>query len=150
MYKLLKILRRELFFNQTSLPRLPLCHARWNFGNSKCCFFFQNKRRYKAGNFYKDLLFGHLQPGVHKNSEGLAILILEFDDVMVKTLSKWGFWDCICATHICSPWGACLRLTLTHSITWWFVFCSIRRFELLYLLKVLSIRQLVYTFNSRV
>ena len=100
MYKLLKILRRELFINQTSLPRLPLCHALWNFGNSKYCFF-QNERRHKAGNFYKDLLFGHLQPGVHKNSEGLAILILEFDDVMVKTLYKRGFWDCICATHIC-------------------------------------------------
>jgi len=39
-----------------------------------------------AGNFYKDVFFGHLQPSVHKNSEGLSILNLEFDDVMVKTL----------------------------------------------------------------
>jgi len=46
--------------------------------------YFQNERFYGAGNFYKDLCFGHLQPGVHKNSEGLAIFILEFDDVMVK------------------------------------------------------------------
>ena len=61
------------------------------FRKFKMLFFFQNERRYKAGNFYKDLLFGHLQPGVHKNSEGLAILILEFDDVMVKTLYERGF-----------------------------------------------------------
>ena len=48
--------------------------------------YFQNKRRYGAGNFYKDVFFGHLQPGVHKNSEGRSILNLEFDDVMMKTL----------------------------------------------------------------
>ena len=48
--------------------------------------YIQNERRYGARNFYKDLFLGHLQPGVGKNSEGLAILILEFDDVMVKTI----------------------------------------------------------------
>ena len=48
--------------------------------------YFQNERRYGAGNFYKDVFFGHLQPSVTKNSEGLFILNLEFDDVMVKTL----------------------------------------------------------------
>ena len=42
--------------------------------------YIQNERRYGARNFYKDLFLGHLQPGVGKNSEGLAILILEFDD----------------------------------------------------------------------
>ena len=49
-------------------------------------FIFLNERFYGAGNFYKDLFFGHLQPGVHKNLKGLAILFLEFDDVMVKAL----------------------------------------------------------------
>ena len=29
---------------------------------------------------------GHLQPLIDKNSEDLAILILEFDDVTVKTI----------------------------------------------------------------
>ena len=48
--------------------------------------YIQNERRYGARNFYKDVFLGHLQPGVGKNSEGLAILILEFDDVMVKTI----------------------------------------------------------------
>lgn len=48
-------------------------------------FIFLNERFY-GGNFYKDLFFGHLQPGVHKNLKGLAILFLEFDDVMVKAL----------------------------------------------------------------
>ena len=38
--------------------------------------YFQNEKRYGAS-----LL---LHPGVHTNSEGLAILILEFDDVMEK------------------------------------------------------------------
>ena len=49
-------------------------------------FIFLNERFYGAGNFYKDLFFGHLQPGVHKNLKGLAILFLEFDDVVVKAL----------------------------------------------------------------
>ena len=48
--------------------------------------YFQNERRYGARNFYNDVFLGHLQPGVDKNSEGLAILILEFEDVMVKTI----------------------------------------------------------------
>ena len=48
--------------------------------------YFQNERRYGARNSYKDVFLDHLQPGVDKNSEGLAILILEFDDVMVKTI----------------------------------------------------------------
>ena len=48
--------------------------------------YFQNERRYGARNSYKDVFLGHLQSGVDKNSEGLAILILEFDDVMVKTI----------------------------------------------------------------
>ena len=47
--------------------------------------YFQNERRYGARNSYKDVFLGHLQPGVDKNSEGLAILILEFD-IMVKTI----------------------------------------------------------------
>ena len=34
------------------------------------------------------IFFGLLHPGVHTNSQGLAIFILEFDDVMVKTLSR--------------------------------------------------------------
>ena len=36
----------------------------------------------------KIYFFGLLHPGVHTNSEGLAILILEFDDVIVKTLYR--------------------------------------------------------------
>ena len=46
--------------------------------------YFKNERRYGARNFVKDLFLGHLQPGVDKNWEGLAVLIIEFDDVMVK------------------------------------------------------------------
>ena len=49
-------------------------------------FFIFLNERFCGGNFYKDLFFGHLQPGVHKNLKGLAILFLEFDDVMVKAL----------------------------------------------------------------
>ena len=48
----------------------------------------QNERCYGAENFYKDLFFGPIQPGIYEHSEGLAILILEFDTVMVKTLYR--------------------------------------------------------------
>ena len=50
--------------------------------------YFQSERPYGAENFNKALFFRLLQPGIHTNSEGLAILILEFDDVMEKTLYK--------------------------------------------------------------
>ena len=48
--------------------------------------YFQNERRYGARNVYNDLFLGNRQPGVDKSSGDLAILILEFDDVVVKTL----------------------------------------------------------------
>ena len=41
--------------------------------------------------YKKDLFLAHLQPGVGKNSKDLAILILEFDDVTVKTIYIWPF-----------------------------------------------------------
>ena len=50
--------------------------------------YFQNERRYGTGNLQKDLFLGHLQPGVDKKPEDLAILILGFDDVRVKTIYK--------------------------------------------------------------
>ena len=46
--------------------------------------YFQNERRYGAGNFYKDLFLDHLQSGVDKNSDSPSILMLEFDGVMVN------------------------------------------------------------------
>ena len=48
--------------------------------------YFQNERRYGARNVYNDLFLGNRQPGVDKSSGDLAILILEFYDVVVKTL----------------------------------------------------------------
>ena len=48
----------------------------------------QNERCYGAEDFYKDLFFGPIQPGIYEHSEGLTILILEFDTVMVKTLYR--------------------------------------------------------------
>ena len=56
--------------------------------------YFRNERRHETGNMKKDL--GHLQPHLDNNSEELAILILEFDDVTVKTICcylsslEWG------------------------------------------------------------
>ena len=47
--------------------------------------YFRNERRHGAGNLKKDLFLGHLQPPIDKNSKHLAILILEFDDVIVKS-----------------------------------------------------------------
>ena len=47
---------------------------------------YWNERRYGARNVYNDLFLGHLQTSVDKSSGDLAILILEFDVVMEKTL----------------------------------------------------------------
>ena len=47
---------------------------------------FRKKRRHETGNLKTDLFLGHLQPPLEKNSEDLAILILELDDVTVKTI----------------------------------------------------------------
>ena len=43
----------------------------------------RKERRHGTRNLEKDLFLGHLQPPVDKNSEELAILILEFDDNLV-------------------------------------------------------------------
>ena len=55
--------------------------------------YFLNERRQGTRKLQKDLSIGHLQPGIGKNSKDLAILILEFDDVTVKTIySKSGLY----------------------------------------------------------
>ena len=75
MYKLLKIIRRQLIFKQTSLLRLLLIVVSHTVKIRKFkMLYFQNERCYRAENFYKDLFFSPLQRGIHKNSEGLAIL----------------------------------------------------------------------------
>ena len=48
--------------------------------------YFRNTTCYGTGNLYKDLFFVYLQPGVNKNSQNLAILTLQFDDVTGKTI----------------------------------------------------------------
>ena len=50
--------------------------------------YFRNERRYGTGNLKKDIFLSHLQPPLETNSEDLAILSLEFDDV---TVSRVGF-----------------------------------------------------------
>ena len=47
---------------------------------------FRNERHHGIGNFKNYLFLGHLQPPLDKNSEDLVILILEFDDVTVKSI----------------------------------------------------------------
>ena len=46
---------------------------------------FRNERHHGTGNLKKGLFLGHLQPPLRTNSEDLTILILECDDVTVKT-----------------------------------------------------------------
>ena len=62
MFKVMKIIRRELFFNLTSLVRLPLwCHALCeNLAIQNTVF----SKSIRTRNFYIDLFLGHLQPGV--------------------------------------------------------------------------------------
>ena len=48
---------------------------------------FRNERRLGTRNLKNDSFRGHLQPPIDKNSNHIsAILILEFDDVTVKTI----------------------------------------------------------------
>ena len=51
--------------------------------------YFRNERRHGARNLIKDLFLSHLQPPKDKNSKPLAVLILEFDDVTVKTIYRY-------------------------------------------------------------
>ena len=51
--------------------------------------YFLNERRHGTRNLKRDLLLGHLQPGVGTDTKDLAILILEFDDVTVKTIYRF-------------------------------------------------------------
>ena len=46
--------------------------------------YFPNETYYGNGNLNKDLLFVYLQPSVNLNSQNLAILTLQFDDVTIK------------------------------------------------------------------
>ena len=61
--------------------------------------YFRNEGRHGTGNLKND------QPPLDKNSEDLAILILEFDNVTVKTsycfLSslEWSSWGSILGVH---------------------------------------------------
>ena len=89
MFKLAKIIRRDLFFDRTVLSReLAWCHAgRVKIRKFKMLYFL-NERRHGTRNLQKDLFLGRLQPGVGKNSKDLAIFILGFDDVTVKTIYR--------------------------------------------------------------
>ena len=44
-------------------------------------WYFRNERHHATRYLKKDLILGLLQLHIDKNSEGLATLILEFDDV---------------------------------------------------------------------
>ena len=74
-----------------------------------------NERRHETRNLQKDLFLGHLQPGVGKNSKDLAILILEFDDVKVKTTYLFRAapvsWPCQSnELHELFVWSLCYRV----------------------------------------
>ena len=48
--------------------------------------YFRNERRHGTRNLENALFLSHLQPPKDKNSKHLAVLILEFDDVTMKTI----------------------------------------------------------------
>ena len=70
--------RGETFFNETAF--LFWCQALWKLLSSNCW----NETHYGTGNLYKDLLFVYLHPSVNKNLQNLAILTLQFDDVITS------------------------------------------------------------------
>ena len=65
MVILLKIKRRDCFFQPDSIPILVSRTVKT--GNLKLLYFL-NESCYGNGNFFKDLLFVYLQPSVNKNS----------------------------------------------------------------------------------
>ena len=50
--------------------------------------YFRNERRHGTGNLKKDLFLGNLQRPKDKYPKHLAVLILEFNDVTLKTSRK--------------------------------------------------------------
>ena len=89
MFKLEKIISRDLFFQPDSFVAATILVSRKVKIRKFKMLYFLNERRHGTRNLQKDLFLGHLQPGVG-NSKDLAILILEFDDVTVKTIYKNG------------------------------------------------------------
>ena len=78
MFKLAKIIRRDLFFNQTVLSRQLSWGDRRGENSEIQNAVFSKRKKPRDSKL--------LQPGVGKNSKDLTILILEFDDVTVKTI----------------------------------------------------------------
>ena len=79
--KLLRFTGTDISFNQ-----IAMYHGVTQGNNSEIMLYFRKERRHETGNFRKGLFLEHFQPPLDKNSEDLAILILEFDDVTVKTI----------------------------------------------------------------
>ena len=65
MVILLKIKRRDFFFNETAF--LFWCHALRKLGSSNCCIF-EMKHATGMKICKKDVLFVYIQPSVTKNS----------------------------------------------------------------------------------
>ena len=61
-------------------------HKLTNIRKYKMLYFSKRKSCYGTGNLKKDLFLGHPQPPKDKNSKHLTVLILEIDDVPVKTI----------------------------------------------------------------
>ena len=78
--------KKKPFFQPDSFVTVTILVSRKVIIRKFKMLYFLNKRHHGTRNLQKDLFLGHLQPGVGKNSKGLAILILEFDDVTVKTI----------------------------------------------------------------
>ena len=72
-----------LFFQRDSIPILV---SRTVKTRKFKLLYFRNETSYGNGSLYKDLFLVYLQPNVNKNSQNVAILTLQFDDVTEKTI----------------------------------------------------------------
>ena len=72
----------RLVFNETAF--LFWCHALWKLGSSNCCIF--EVKDATGMETCTKMFFVYLQPSVNKNSQNLAVLTLQFDDVTVKII----------------------------------------------------------------
>ena len=81
MLTLLKIKRRD-FIQRDSVPILVSRTVKtWKFK----LLYFRNETCYGTENLYEDFFVVYLQPNVNKNSQNLAILTFQFDDVKYRS-----------------------------------------------------------------
>ena len=94
--KLLKITRRALFCTGESFVTDAVLVSRRVKSQKINILYFQDERRYRAENLWKEIYLSHLQPGGDKKSEDLAIYDFRILWRHVKTSNCGAFMERSC------------------------------------------------------